>query len=68
MWIPIPKRYKTSVDFANALLETSGVVIVPGSAFGKYGEGWVRISITATKENIIKAIERMKADGFYFNK
>ena len=67
LWIPIPKRYKTSVDFANALLETSGVVIVPGSAFGKYGEGWVRISITATKANIIKAIERMKADGFYFN-
>ena len=68
LWVPIPERYATSVDFANDLLETSGVVIVPGSAFGKYGEGWVRMSITATKENIIKAVERMKADEFYFNK
>jgi len=68
LWIPIPKRYKTSADFANDLLEKSGVVLVPGSAFGKYGEGWVRISITATTENIKKTIERMKTDGFYYNK
>ncbi len=68
LWIPIPERYKTSAEFASDLLETSGIVIVPGSGFGQFGEGYVRISIVATEENIKKAIERMKADGFYFNK
>ncbi len=68
LWIPIPERYKTSEDFANDLLETSGIVIVPGSGFGKNGEGFIRISITASAEDIQKAIDRMKADGFYFNK
>ena len=66
LWIPIPARYKTSEDFANDLLKTSGIVIVPGSAFGRFGEGYVRISIVATEENLKKAIERMKADGFNY--
>ena len=68
LWIPIPQRYKTSEEFANALLETSGIVIVPGSGFGENGEGFIRISITASADDIQKAIDRMKADGFYFNK
>ena len=68
LWLPIPARYNSSEEFANDLLKTSGIVIVPGSAFGKYGEGWVRIAITATEENLKKAIERMKLDGFYYNK
>lgn len=68
LWVPIPPRYKTSAEFANDLLETSGVVVVPGSGFGRYGEGYIRISVTASTENIKLAIERMKADGFYFNK
>lgn len=68
LWIPIPARYKTSEEFASDLLKTSGIVIVPGSGFGKFGEGYIRISIVATDENLKKAIERMKKDGFYYTK
>ena len=68
LWIPIPERYATSEEFAADLLKTSGIVIVPGSGFGRFGEGYVRISIVATEENLKKAIERMKKDGFYYNK
>ena len=68
LWVPIPLKYKTSEEFAADMLRTSGIVIVPGSGFGKFGEGYVRISIVASEENLKKAISRMKADGFYYDK
>lgn len=66
LWLPIPPRYKTSSEFTNDLMRTSGVVAVPGNAFGKYGEGFFRISIVCSDENLIEVIERMKKDGFCF--
>ena len=66
LWLPIPPRYKTSVDFTNDLMRKSGVVAVPGNAFGQYGEGFCRISIVCSKEQLKEAIERMKTDGFNF--
>lgn len=66
LWLPIPKKYNSSVKFCEDLLEKSGVVIVPGSAFGKYGEGFFRISYVASDEKLQEAIDRMKADGFRF--
>jgi len=50
----------TSEDFANWLLENSGVVVIPGTAFGKSGEGWIRISYATKKELLLEALERMK--------
>lgn len=67
LWIPIPPRYKTSVEFTDDLLNTSGVVMVPGDAFGKYGEGYCRVSIVCHEEQIKEVINRMKNDGFYYN-
>lgn len=66
LWLPIPKKYKTSEDFTNDTLTKSGVVFVPGSAFGKYGEGWFRISIVTTEDNLREVIRRLKEDGFRF--
>lgn len=66
LWLPIPPRYKTSKEFTDDLMKTSGVVMVPGNAFGKYGEGFFRISIVCSDENLLEVIERMKKDGFYF--
>ena len=66
LWIPIPPRYKTSVEFTDDLMHKSGVVAVPGNAFGKYGEGFCRISIVCSKEQLKEAIERMKTDNFYY--
>jgi len=42
------------------------VVLVPGSGFGKYGEGFFRISMVSEDEKLQEAIKRMKSDGFYF--
>lgn len=67
LWFPIPARYKTSTEFTNNLMEKSGIVVVPGNAFGKYGEGFFRISIVSSDENLHEMISRMKKDGFNFN-
>lgn len=67
LWLPIPPRYKTSSEFTDELLNKSGIVVVPGNGFGKYGEGFFRISIVCSDENLQKVIDRMKEDGFYFN-
>ncbi|ASJ00352.1 aminotransferase class I/II-fold pyridoxal phosphate-dependent enzyme [Thermococcus gorgonarius] len=61
IWVKIdPELDMTSEDFANWLLEEAGVVVIPGTAFGKQGEGWVRISYATKKELLAEAFERIK--------
>src|SRR5574344_64679 len=66
LWLPIPRKYKSAFDFCNDLLEKSGIVIVPGNAFGKYGEGYFRLSFVCSDEKLQEVIDRMKADGFRY--
>ncbi|MBK8022383.1 MAG: aminotransferase class I/II-fold pyridoxal phosphate-dependent enzyme [Chloroflexi bacterium] len=47
-------------DFCNQLLHEERVAVVPGSAFGQSGSGFVRASYTNSTENIEKALERMR--------
>ena len=46
-------------DLAFYLLEKTGVVTVPGSAFGKYGEGYLRVSYCTETEKIVEGLDRM---------
>jgi len=66
LWLPIPPRYKTSSEFTDDMMKTSGVVAVPGHAFGDCGEGFFRLSIVCSDENLQEVIDRMKEDGFHF--
>lgn len=66
LWLPIPPRYKTSKEFTDDLMRTSGVITVPGNGFGQYGEGFFRVSIVCSDENLQEVIDRMKEDGFQF--
>ncbi|WP_457753274.1 aminotransferase class I/II-fold pyridoxal phosphate-dependent enzyme [Thermococcus sp.] len=50
----------TSEEFSEWLLEKAKVVVIPGTAFGKNGEGYVRISYATKKEKLIEAMKRMK--------
>ncbi|MCP4425868.1 MAG: pyridoxal phosphate-dependent aminotransferase [Chloroflexi bacterium] len=52
---------KTSQEIANWLLDEAGVALLPGSAFGAYGEGYLRLSYANSVANIERAIERMRA-------
>ncbi|MBR1616801.1 aminotransferase class I/II-fold pyridoxal phosphate-dependent enzyme [bacterium] len=66
LWLEIPKRFSSCVEFANELLEKSGIVIVPGTAFDKKADRFCRISVVAKDEDLIEVIERMKKDGFQY--
>jgi aspartate/methionine/tyrosine aminotransferase len=51
---------KTSSEIANMMLEEAGVALLPGSAFGTNGEGYLRLSYANSVENIQQALERMR--------
>ncbi len=58
-WGKIPDKY-TSKEFSFAFLEEGDVWMIPGSAYGKRGEGYVRISCAQPAERIAEAMERMQ--------
>jgi aspartate/methionine/tyrosine aminotransferase len=50
---------RTSTSLANLLLDEAGVAVLPGSSFGQYGEGYLRLVYSNSLENINLAIERI---------
>jgi len=59
VWIKIPKKID-SIKFSTLLLDKANIVVTPGVGFGKYGEGYIRVALTISKERINEAIERLK--------
>jgi LL-diaminopimelate aminotransferase len=63
MWIPTPPGY-TSSDFSKALLQQAGVLAIPGTGYGTYGEGYVRMSLTVSGdkngERVAEAVNRIR--------
>ncbi len=51
----------TSDEFANALLQAQKVAVVPGTAFGACGEGFVRISYAYSMDDLKRALDRIEA-------
>jgi aspartate/methionine/tyrosine aminotransferase len=49
----------TSKKLADALLEEAGVACLSGTAFGDFGEGYLRFSVANSLENLNKALERI---------
>jgi aspartate/methionine/tyrosine aminotransferase len=50
----------TSGALFEALLDQAGVASLSGTAFGAYGEGYLRFSIANSYENLMAAIDRMR--------
>jgi aspartate/methionine/tyrosine aminotransferase len=50
----------TSSVLANLILEKAGVALLPGSAFGEYGEGYLRLSYATSIPIIEKGLERIR--------
>ncbi|RPJ42718.1 MAG: aminotransferase class I/II-fold pyridoxal phosphate-dependent enzyme [Deltaproteobacteria bacterium] len=59
LWIPAPKGM-SSIDFTTLLFEKAAVVVAAGTAYGKYGEGYVRISLTVPDKRLAEAMERIR--------
>ncbi len=60
----IMAKYKktnlSSWEFTMKLLNETGVITIPGSAFGSLGEGYIRMSFGGTRQDINKAFNRIK--------
>jgi len=57
----ITKTGWPSKKLADALLEDTGVAALSGTAFGDFGEGYLRFSVANSIENIEKALDRIDA-------
>ena len=53
----------SSIEYAAQLLEKTGIVATPGLGFGKYGEGYIRFSITQPTKRIEEAVVRLEKMG-----
>ena len=63
VWAKIPDRFASSVDFVVELMEKTGVIVVPGSAFGAQGEGYVRFALVVPPERMAEAVRRIDQSG-----
>ena len=59
VWVKT-KKGLTSWEFFDLLLHEANVVGTPGSGFGPSGEGYFRFSAFAERDNVLKAMERLK--------
>jgi alanine-synthesizing transaminase len=61
-WTPLPEQYKHigSMAFSKLLIEHAGVAVAPGSGFGEYGEGYVRIGLVENEHRIRQAARNVK--------
>lgn len=56
----IPQEHiQNSMAFCIDLAEKNKLAVIPGSAFGSAGEGYIRISYAASMEKLVTAVERL---------
>ena len=63
VWAPIPENYTSSERFTLDLMEKTGMIVTPGTAFGNLGEGDVRIALVHPVETIEKVVRIVKESG-----
>ncbi|MCJ7493848.1 MAG: aminotransferase class I/II-fold pyridoxal phosphate-dependent enzyme [Deltaproteobacteria bacterium] len=59
LWASVPEGY-TSQDFCFKALDQANVWMIPGSLYGKYGEGYLRIAFTHSVDRLKEAIRRLQ--------
>jgi aspartate/methionine/tyrosine aminotransferase len=60
LFVDIRKTGLSSFDFQKKLLELCHILVVPGSAFGASGEGFVRLALTLSIDKMKEAFERLR--------
>lgn len=65
VWAKIPNGYESSVDFCMKLMERTGVIVTPGSAFGSNGEGYVRMALVVNESVIEEIVDVLDASGIF---
>lgn len=65
VWAPIPYSYQDSESFVADLLDKTGVLVTPGSAFGPSGEGYVRMALVQSENTMKKIVEAVAVSGIF---
>ena len=65
VWAPIPDSYQDSEAFVADLLDKTGVLVTPGSAFGPSGEGYVRMALVQSEATMRKIVKAVAASGIF---
>ncbi|MGD1878220.1 MAG: LL-diaminopimelate aminotransferase [Kiloniellaceae bacterium] len=62
-WAPLPAALRNmgSLEFSKLLLEKAQVAVAPGSGFGEYGEGFVRLGLVENEHRTRQAVRNIKA-------
>ena len=63
VWAKLPEGYTNAREFAYELMERTGVICVPGTAFGPCGEGHVRFALVASEEKMREVVRRIHESG-----
>lgn len=65
VWAKIPQGYESSADFCMKLMEKTGVIVTPGSAFGSEGEGYVRMALVINEQKIQEMLQTLDESGMF---
>ena len=63
VWAPIPKKYESTESFWKALIDKTGILCTPGTAFGPAGEGYVRFALVLPEEELAHIAELVGQSG-----
>jgi LL-diaminopimelate aminotransferase len=66
VWLPVPNGFSAQ-EWTKHLIDTAGVVVTPGNAFGPGGERFFRVSLVANTDILERAIERLRAAGIRYD-
>jgi len=66
MWLNVPPGL-TSQEFSTLMLDRSGIMVPPGTAYGPGGEGYFRMSLCTNKERLKEAFDRMQQHAITFD-
>ncbi|MDA3792225.1 MAG: LL-diaminopimelate aminotransferase [Elusimicrobia bacterium] len=62
LWMELPENFRglNSLEFAELLIEKTGIAVAPGIGFGSYGEGFVRMAVVTHYQRFHDALIRLK--------
>lgn len=65
VWARIPENYESSFAFCMELMERTGLIVTPGSAFGSEGEGYVRMALVVGTKKIEEILQVVEAADLF---
>lgn len=63
VWAKIPAHFSCAQTFARELMQKTGVIVVPGTAFGACGEGHVRMALVQPEHRLLEVVDRISRSG-----